>query len=297
MSDRMSSLEIEDVLSSIRRLVSEDHRPESRAQAARALLEKSAAEKLILTPALRVVATDQPVGESLMLPHAATAHMQPAFGAEPDEATELWSEPEPLVLHPSVKPAPVSAAHDNSIGAVVTALGAAVDARAEDWEAATGDTLTDGGWAEASTRAAPNPADFVGIETLDDSVPDVIPAGPLKAVSGWAQHDTIAFKGPGPDDGAMGDGVAASAAPTPSDWADAAEAEVVATLQADTEKALSAAMAAAPNAAFDEKALRDMVREMIREELAGRLGERITRNIRRLVRTEIARATSLRDVG
>lgn len=51
MSEAMSSVEIEDVLSSIRRLVSEDLRP-----AARPVAVAKAEDKLILTPALRVVA-------------------------------------------------------------------------------------------------------------------------------------------------------------------------------------------------------------------------------------------------
>ena len=47
---------------------------------------------------------------------------------------------------------------------------------------------------------------------------------------------------------------------------------------------------------FDEAALRDLIRDLIREELQGSLGERITRNVRKLVRAEIARAMSMRDL-
>ena len=75
MSERLSSVEIEDVLSSIRRLVSEDLRPSARADAAASAAasgasgasgaaepvaaesvaaESAAGEKLILTPALRI---------------------------------------------------------------------------------------------------------------------------------------------------------------------------------------------------------------------------------------------------
>ena len=50
MSEAMSSIEIEDVLSSIRRLVSEDHRP-----SVRPVEPKKHEDKLILTPAFRVV--------------------------------------------------------------------------------------------------------------------------------------------------------------------------------------------------------------------------------------------------
>ncbi|RVT85518.1 hypothetical protein DXV76_07090 [Rhodobacteraceae bacterium CCMM004] len=46
---------------------------------------------------------------------------------------------------------------------------------------------------------------------------------------------------------------------------------------------------------LDEAALRDLVAEIVREELQGALGERITRNVRKLVRREIMRAVSIRD--
>ena len=57
-------------------------------------------------------------------------------------------------------------------------------------------------------------------------------------------------------------------------------------------EAAAAALAVLP----DEDALRLMVSRMIREELAGELGERITRNMRKLVRREIKRALSSKDL-
>lgn len=48
-------------------------------------------------------------------------------------------------------------------------------------------------------------------------------------------------------------------------------------------------------AEMDEDALRDLVAEIVREELQGALGERITRNVRKLVRREIHRALSMQD--
>ncbi len=75
MSEAMSSVEIEDVLSSIRRLVSDDLRPASRPPA-----PKKPDEKLILTPAFRVVV---PAPE----PEAPAARATPLprlhLGAEP----------------------------------------------------------------------------------------------------------------------------------------------------------------------------------------------------------------------
>lgn len=48
---------------------------------------------------------------------------------------------------------------------------------------------------------------------------------------------------------------------------------------------------------LDENDLRALVAEVLREELKGPLGERITRNVRKLVRREIALALSREDLG
>ena len=47
---------------------------------------------------------------------------------------------------------------------------------------------------------------------------------------------------------------------------------------------------------IDERLLRDLVRDVLREELQGELGERITRNVRKMVRAELARALTARDL-
>lgn len=47
---------------------------------------------------------------------------------------------------------------------------------------------------------------------------------------------------------------------------------------------------------IDEEILRDMVAEIVRRELQGSLGERITRNVRKLVRREIQRALTIREL-
>lgn len=77
MSEPMSNVEIEDVLSSIRRLVSDDLRPQARA----ARVEPAAApvsDKLVLTPALRIVA--EPAPEPAVAPGVET---EPEFDAGP----------------------------------------------------------------------------------------------------------------------------------------------------------------------------------------------------------------------
>lgn len=46
----------------------------------------------------------------------------------------------------------------------------------------------------------------------------------------------------------------------------------------------------------DEEALRSMIAEVVREELKGALGERITRNVRKMVRREIYRALAAQEL-
>ena len=204
MSDRLSSVEIEDVLSSIRRLVSDDLRPK--------VVEDApvVADKLLLTPALRVVQN--------MVPET------------------------PLVAVPEA-PFVMVAEDGTGIEDRVATISAAVPD--EGWEPETGDAVLDVAEWPASTWDAADETQVIAAEA---------PA----------------------DDAAM------------KMWADEAEAEVVAALQAD-EQVFPQGMT------FDEEVLRDLVRDLIREELQGALGERITRNVRKLVRSELNRVLAVTD--
>ena len=112
MSDPVTNVEIEDVLSSIRRLVSEDSRPESMSEAPQAQRSASAG-RLVLTPALRVQEgpaseeTDCDTGDGAPARHAAplaarlvpaeeevaeVARPAPLRAIEPEAATVLVSE-------------------------------------------------------------------------------------------------------------------------------------------------------------------------------------------------------------
>jgi hypothetical protein len=270
MSDAMSSIEIEDILSSIRRLVSEDLRPASR-QAPAVLVD----DKLILTPALRVVSGDEPA-------------------SGPAETVEIVAPtmPGPLPrLHLGAEPA---------IEGRVASLEQAVEAQALDWESETGDPAPEtvafewssGAW--AMHREEPAEA-----EVLSEAVAVGAEVG-AGATPPWAQED------PGEvftdlDLMLMEEaGNAATRAPEPEPeldpvWVDEAEAEVVAGLDRPEAAEGEAAVEAGTEMTFDEAVLRDLVRDLIREELQGGLGERITRNVRKLVRAEIARALATRD--
>lgn len=101
MSEPMSSVEIEDVLSSIRRLVSEDLRPSHRTSPARQ--EPHQSDKLILTPAFRVVAPSDSASPDLT-PAAPilTPPMQAGpTQADPTHAGPTRATPTPFGHHPA----------------------------------------------------------------------------------------------------------------------------------------------------------------------------------------------------
>ena len=251
MSEPLSAVEIEDVLSSIRRLVSDDLRPAVRSAA------DPEVGKLILTPALRVVQEGAP----------------PA--------------PEP------------------AIESVVAGLGAAVNARAEEWESETGDPgpeapAAESTWDISDVAGIPEARFEADAEAEEDAVvalqfharprstlvpPEVIETHAAEPVPGWAQE--------GEDEAPAAPRWSAATLEPDAAWADEAEAQVLEELSDEIAAAAPLdrlAEEAGYDAPYDDEALRELVRDLIVEELQGPLGARITRNIRKLVRAEIARA-------
>jgi hypothetical protein len=333
MSEPLSSHEIEDVLSSIRRLVSEDLRPAPGRlpggdPAPAAAAAPPSGGKLLLTPSLRVVADPDPVADAGSAPVGAAAPV------------------DPLVLRPAAAagtpeiaphPAPKAAAEAGFSG----------DGGEEDmlWAAP--------GVLDARPDAAG--LDVAGLE--DDPEPVDEPAAPrghwsaetvpvpemdwMQAEADWTEDegdDPLPFVAH-PRPGLTQDPLARA-------WADRAEADVRAGLQetvtvppaAPPKRGDAGGQAAGgvgggngsgaggsgaggggtggggtggggtggggtggpglfdpEDPMIDEETLRDIVRDIIREELAGTLGERITRNVRKLVRVEINRALTARE--
>ena len=325
MSEPLTSHEIEDVLSSIRRLVSEDLRPAraamaaARADSAPVAAERADVDKLLLTPALRVVTAD------------------PAPESEPAPAESLAADAvvETVFVEAAADPLP------EEPGVV-----------ADDWTSAAGfevaDAFTHSDEAFSRSRAAfPAPEEVYDDAGLDETAPprpelisgeeDILWAAAGEAADDQAEviapphshgHWT-AQDVPGVDwaeeesDWAEPEPLPFVAHPRKPDltidplaraWADRAEAAVRAELddaiaahvvevtppEAEPEPATAAAEAGpglfdSADVPFDEEMLREIVRDIIREELAGTLGERITRNVRKLVRVEINRALTARE--
>jgi hypothetical protein len=266
MSEPLSSTEIEDVLSSIRRLVSDDMRPVNGKTAA-----PVGSEKLILTPALRVVL---PVGADT---EPEITLMTSVAAGEPSAVSAVLPR-----LHLTLDDSPAS-----GLGQVVASVGAAVNAQPENWDAELDEIVSAEGipaamWQSPPEAEADADADSaVELEAAKVSEDD--------AVAAWAQHD-------GTDhDADPSEAVVVPGTIEPDAiWAAAAEASVIAALAEDD---LPGAGPDADDDAmrFDEDVLRELVRDILREELAGKMGERITRNIRKLVRAEIARALATQD--
>ena len=257
MSEAMSAGEIEDVLASIRRLVSEDLRPVPRSAPAR-----EAGDKLILTPALRVVE-----GDCLTERQPEVSGNGPGgAGAIPPPSSELQAVLDDITRPDGLFDAPFAVIFGE-------AQGAAPDPAA----------------------ARPGPS----IEAVVDPGPEPMPAGNAPWDGFVSTRDPVVAAAPDQPTPAADDAAArlrddqaeaeAVAEITGRDFAkgEPAEAEVGA-----------AAFAGAfdpEDAVLDEEILRDLVRDMIREELQGGLGERITRNVRKLVRAEINLALASRD--
>ena len=252
MSDPMTNVKIEDVLTSIRRLVSEVG--DVAAQPQRIAAERSANRPLVLTPALRI-----------------------------DRET-----PAPLTLKPSDRVSDAEAGGPQDLLSTIAELEAAVLDQPEDWEDDGTGTDLDKTWASAGFRndgeiedAVEIPAD-VPTESSDwpqtlaeaqrvfgDAAPEPrpvfrhreTPSGPPRTAGARVDEDDH-------NDDLI------------EDDALAPEAEAALTFYLEG------------GGGVTREALEETVRKIVREELQGRMGERITHNVRKMVRREIARALS-----
>ena len=315
MSDSMSKSEIEDVLSSIRRLVTEDDRSRQNPHV-------SSAGRLLLTPDLRIGPAPAEVAQTfgaaeplLLLPaqrldpaasasHRAAAALEAALRGhredwEPD-GTEVapstnWSvewdaadAAEPAGSSPAGADA-VTAEADDPPAIPVTqpvAFAGDSDAEADVWddflaEHRSAPLLAAGQaepWRPAERHSAgqPGPASEAGGPTKERAV--------MTALSAVVQTvpQTVPADADGDDDGQEGSSRTAS---RPEDLSGIR-----------LEDGLAGPSGSEDPPSIDEMLLRDLIRDVLREELQGELGERITRNVRKLVRAELARALTARDL-
>lgn len=334
MAEAMNSHEIEDVLSSIRRLVAQDLKPADRAKLA-AVADIS--QKLVLAPENRV---EDPVGMraepgpaedspakfvTVRRPSRRTAFPAiddvlnrvdggaPSYDFGPQGAHFALGDtqaPESVSYSaPEMDPAHADLP-DDSFAATDVASGA----MAGEFIAPQRDLSSFDLDARLSDLAPEQFSDGLSGE-YHDAPPDL--GGAAEPQSDWSQTDEPEEYDDltPPQDAAQSDAVQGTIEPD-SDWADAAEARVIAELAGEavedavvshaktsfrepnfgTQSGFGAQASAVPDVVFDEDALRLLVQTVFREEMAGPMGERITRNIRKLVRAEVGRMLAAHEL-
>ena len=281
MSDPISRNEIEDVLSSIRRLVAQEG-PATR-DGGDGVMRTG---KLILSPACRVETGADTVSR-LSAVTATPADPAPAETAPAETgAAETGPAVDDATAPENAGPATDAAgAVPGTLESTIAELEAAVGAGPDVWEV-EGDAPPPFVSGRVQLSLTPTP----------EAAPPVTPDHPADSGEGdEAPMMTDAPALPAPDN--VHPFVAPPPAPTPAPVeaetaADPAPADE-ATQETTDDPGLLAEDA---TAILDEAALRELVAQILREELQGVLGQRITRNVRKMVRAEIAQALASRSL-
>lgn len=303
MSDPVTSVDIEDVLSSIRRLVSNGSEKDGERSD-----EPRDGERLVLTPSQRVDGaargeTDAETGDVPPVSAGITEAHPPEADLPPDpEADSAGDDTSESALSGDAPSAGAWSGDDSELAAFST-------------DGAGQDDGADAAMVSGANRPGTAPPETGAEDATGGDAEDAALAG-IAAM--FARHESGApatWEPDGDDEDAFGHGAEAPAL----DWRDVddteeePEAEIFgvdhpgetgphaqehaemgdrdAGAQADDDSAF----AIDDEAVLDEEALRDLVAEIVREELMGTLGERITRNVRKLVRREIHRALNSQD--
>ncbi|EET49561.1 hypothetical protein [Thalassobium sp. R2A62] len=290
MSDPVTNIEIEDVLSSIRRLVSEDDRGDA-VEADAQTDDEMVAERFVLTPALRVA---EPV-EDRDVPVESGAGAGEATEDENDleDVRETFAEvvtgepaPQDSVEEAVAETEDVTETADLDLTDAVDAFVAEEAERAAD--AAVTDISLDEKLAEAAVFVAPREVTDLeskiaeleaAVGESDDDWETEEPADESVTLSQeWEDVETLSDLDVQP----------LTLETTSTDEASAQGAAVD-----EDEPDLAAIFG--DDSVIDEDMLRDMVSDIVRQELQGVLGERITRNVRKLVRREIQRGLASQE--
>lgn len=290
MANPVHSVEVEDVMSSIRRLVANTG-PARAAKAAEAQ-QGAKSEALVLIPEFRV---DEPIAKSTSETDgkiSATAptlsNLRMALDGEkintpadiklPDTTPEP-AKPQDEGIRPPKKTDYYGRTKSRSLRrGIQTPKKSSLVAQAA-------------GFAEAkATEFEPEPAEMNALSAKDDPMTRYLArfakegAEPPKLDHTVAQVEGI-LNAEADDMIEQMQVTEPTAMPANDMWSDADITDRVRAAVVDTQ-----ALSDVEAPSIDEEMLRDMVAEIVREELSGVLGERITRNVRKLVRREIHRA-------
>lgn len=298
MSDPVSKIEdVEDVLSSIRRLVADTSGGTPReAGESDEKLDAAPQEALILTSAQRVnfdvdrdagptsslealrkaVAVADATSEKVVAGSWARSNPDEYYEDEAETTRGGWAEAQEPFVGASDRPA---------FAPVVQEAGASEDDEATDDEATIEQRIAEDVDAEAE--------DLSDAELSSDDSPQIVAAAPVpeKEVApslveelGVATFLRATSEPTDPSDEGIED---ASFVDIDFDDGDLSDEEPIENMLPDG--------ADVDVGMIDEDTLRALVSEIVRTELGGELGERITRNVRKLVRREIHRALMARE--
>ena len=286
MSDPMTNAEVEDVLSSIRRLVS-DEKPAESAQPAQAM-----PDRLVLTPSLRIDDTE-PSAETGDAEETAFEDEAAAEPAEDSDADRTLTDF--LFEHRAVS------SSDDAEHVDETDMDEAEEA--VNWREDAAE-IDEAHGADAFFEHEPENHDAVEVDADDPQQPAETPSDERTLSDKIAALETLVGGRTDewePDDPGA-DAYAGTEAPTLA-WEDAEMEDVDAFDDRsddqpadDDDDDLDTQIFASDEDVLDEEALRDLVADIVREELQGALGERITRNVRKLVRREIHRALAAQEL-
>ena len=295
MSDPVSNAEVEDVLASIRRLVSEE---------TRLLLEdgsaaSSDAGKLVLTPSLRVNPPAQteengPLQQGDVVEPPAPEVSEDTGNSDQNEQNQRAAENARMAAHL------VQALNEGS----QIDLNSAPFSRS-DFDAGPSTTLDD---TEREDRLLSEDVPSMAFRAPDDLSTKIaaLEAAVARHEGDW-EPDGVAETEP--YSGTEAPAMTWAEEIADADMSGARQAEedhnittlpISPTKQTELSVAQEQSRGEADGDAFaqltENDRLRDAVAEIVREELQGVLGERITRSVRKLVRAEIQRALAARDL-
>lgn len=305
MAGPLTSEEIEDVVTSVRRLVSNEQSP-------RRLSRDLNAERLLLTPSLRVVSETSPLAplilDAPMAPATSDAADEAPVGESPQPASEeaavdlIEAEWEDEIWAPSeTVPLGEAALAAEEAEVLLPPAQDLPEAFAPEPEA---DDLPEA-WAEVGPDFTEDePVPFVPLRRRAESLAAKLAAGVVSDTvvpTAGAAEPSVPQPGAKDVDPTLYENLALPDLPIAQDLAQDQDqlhrAEGAPSHEAPQRIATELLDAdGTPLAVLDEAALQEIVRQMIREELQGTLGERITRNVRKLVRAEINRALMARDL-
>lgn len=310
-----SAEEIEDVLASIRRLVS------GPAGKSAPLSPPDSAPKLLLTPALRVSDPDDP-----WLPVADTI-ADDADAAEDDTPWDFddrladWGEiaesaeeaVDDAIAEGALHGAPWMGQDRPTFRAKLTHLQSASASASADFEAEVGDANWPDPGADQALRElaqargqaeqdAPEPDSAADDDAPgDDLPPDDLPPDDGSQADGVPGEGRDAAPAQQGDDDAPLDHVTGQATPEPP--LDAAKDDTRDLLADEDDSIEDFGAATAPfsfpeteDGILDEETLREIIAEVVRQELQSELGMRITRSVRKMVRREVRLALALDEL-